>query len=127
PVGAWHTGASRSGGRGRTARIGQGWSPGQTGRRHCLRRSGIRAGTRQGIAAIFAASLSNSLAIASIATWAALPDAELKAGRMKGWARAWLVPNSINLQWVVLPPGAPLSPLVGRAPPRMPTRIMGPP
>src|SRR5690606_37563468 len=115
PVGAWRRGAAHSGERVRTATGAGGSTLGRQLLRGCQQQWRRWADTRQGIAASLAASLSNSLAIASIATCAALPDAELKAGRMKGWARARLVPNSIKRQWVVLPPGAPLSPLVGRA------------
>src|SRR5690606_3924422 len=51
------------------------------------------------------------------------------AGRINGRAGTWLVPNSTHLQWVVFPPGSPSSPSPLRclAPPRMPTRIIGPP
>src|SRR5690554_1202627 len=48
---------------------------------------------------------------------------------MNGCARASLVPNSTNRQWVVLPPGKPVSVpfFSGLAPPRTPTRIITPP
>src|SRR5690606_31059561 len=51
------------------------------------------------------------------------------AGRMKVRTAALLVPNSTKRQWVVLPPGRPVSVpfFSGRAPPRTPTRIIGPP
>src|SRR5690606_184587 len=48
---------------------------------------------------------------------------------MNGCARASLVPNSTNRQWVVFPPGSPVSVpfLSGLAPPRTPIRIITPP
>src|SRR5690606_4365642 len=77
----------------------------------------------------FLSSLSTSFSIPAAMASNAGTAASLAACRMKGCARASLVPNPLNRQWVVFPTGRPVGVpfLSGRAPPSTPTRIIGPP
>ena len=61
-------------------------------------RRGLGDGEDRRVHGSFASSLSSSVTIADAVAVKAPLAAEFMAGRMNGWARAWLVPNSSRRQ-----------------------------